>query len=156
MSFADNATAVGGYAPSWTEVRFTVTPARPVPGVGGGPLTLAGVREFSGGGYTQEGVNTVYASNGTGLAVKITRGRQKPNEVSLKLDPETYRNIWAKVAKAGLFNFQMQLISASGTTSSVETYEGCTDTGLEPQVPNDGSPVEKTVKFMATRYVPPK
>lgn len=148
MSFLDNATATGSYAPDWKALRFEVL-------IGGvTAVRLVGVREQSGGGYAQEGVNHVYDASGSGLAAKITSGRQKPNEVTLKLDPVTYTNIWVPYVIGRLFGFKVTKVGAVLVASTSDLYEGCTDGGMDPESPNDGNPLAQTVKFTATRFIP--
>lgn len=154
MSFADNSTATGGYAPSWTELRFEIVPKGIAAGLGA--RRIRGVREFTGGGYTIEGVTHVYDASGSGKPAKITRGRQKPNELTLKLDPETYRQHVAPLLAKGLIDLKLTLVGAAGVLSTTEVYEDCTDAGMDPVMPNDGNPIERTIKLMATNYIPGK
>jgi hypothetical protein len=155
--FFDNASAVGGYAPSWVDVRLTIIPKGKNAGVG--PLRLRGGRELSGSGYSKEGVTHVYDASGTGEPAKITKGRMKPNEVSLTLDPESYRNGYLRYCAgpdADLFDFQVQTVGANGIPSTSKTYVDCTDTGLDDQTPNDGNPLQSLVKFMPRTINLPK
>jgi hypothetical protein len=148
MSILDNATGSGDFAPDFKSLRFEVT-------IGGvTSVRLIGVREQTGGGYAVEGVTHVYDASGSGEPANITSGRKKPNEVTLKLDPLTYTNVWVPFVVGRRFDFKVTTVGAASIASTSDVYEGCTDGGMEPENANDGTPIARTVKFMATRFIP--
>lgn len=148
MSDFDNAVGTGDFAPDFKALRFEVT-------IGGvTAVRLIGVREQSGGGYTVEGVTHVYDASGSGEPANITTGRRKPNEVTLKLDPTTYTNVWVPFVVGKKFDFKVTTVGAASIASTSDVYEACTDGGMEPENANDGTPIARNVKFTATRFRP--
>jgi hypothetical protein len=153
--FADSQVATGGYAVAWTSLRFSITPL-------GGPranqqLRLIGVRKMSGKGMTIEGVNLVWGADGSGQALKITEGRENPDEITIGLDPLTYANVVkpsvrnSVTGRKYLFNFAVQKVDASGTYTSTEVSYQCTMTGASDDTPEGGDPHETQFKFKPTR-----
>lgn len=151
--FSDQSVAVGGFAVAWDSVRFTITPTE-------GPkknqrLTLAGVWGISGMGFAKEGVSLVYVADGTGIAKKITYGREKPNEISLKLDPLVFQNVVGPAVcppktRGYKFNFEVQHVDPAGAVTYSKRWTGCVTTGDDANNPEDGSPHDDTFKFQPT------
>jgi hypothetical protein len=52
------------------------------------------------------------------------------------------------------FDFKVTTVGAAEILSKSDVYEGCAETGMEPDNPNDGNPLARTVKFLATRFIP--
>jgi hypothetical protein len=151
--FVDNAIAAGGFAVEWNSSRHIITPKE-------GPfiltpLQIMGVWGLSGMGFSIEGVGLIYAADGSGQAVKITKGREKPNEVSLKLDPLVYENVVKNaVCPPGiryLFDFQVQHVDPSGLVTFSRSWSDCVVTGCDENTPEDGTPWDGTLKFQPKR-----
>lgn len=152
-TFSDNAYSTGEFTTEWTSSRHTITP---IEGPGKNkPLKLSGVRELSGMGFTQEGVNLQFGSDGSGQAVKITKGREKPNEISLKLDMLVFENtvgamICPKGGKKYRFNYTYQQIDPAGNATFTRSWTGCVVTGNDTDTPSDNEHVD-TLKFQPMR-----
>lgn len=151
--FADQAVAAGGFAVDWNSCRFTITPTEGL--FIGQPLKLEGVWDISGMGFTREGVNLIWTADGTGIARKITKGREKPNEISLKLDPLTNQNVvMPAVSPPKLaprkFNFEVQHVDPAGIVTFSKRFTGCITTGTDAENPSDGTPHADTFKFQPT------
>jgi hypothetical protein len=151
--FVDSAIAAGGFAMEWNQSRHIITPKE-------GPfiltpLQIMGVWGLSGMGVSTEGVGLIYAADGSGQAQKITKGREKPNEVSLKLDPLTYENVVKNaVYPVGFrykFDYMVQHVDPSGLATFSRTWVDCVVTGCDENTPEDGSPWDVTLKFQPTR-----
>ncbi len=151
-SFNDNALSTGGFTTEGTSSRFTIIPTEG-PGANK-PIKFAGVREMSGMGFAQEGVNLVFGSDGSGQAVKITKGREKPNEISLKLDMLVSEFVALPViappGKRYKFNFVYQQVDPAGTATFERRWTGCVVTGSDSDTPADNEHVD-TLKFQPTR-----
>lgn len=153
--FSDNAYSAGDFTTEWTSSRFTITPTEG-PGKNK-PLKLSGVREMSGMGFAQEGVNLVFGADGSGQAVKITKGREAPNEISLKLDMLVFENtvglvVCPRGGKKYRFNFTYQQIDPAGTATFSRSWTGCVVTGVDTDSPADNEHVD-TLKFKPMRRV---
>lgn len=153
QGFTDNAFSAGEFTTEWTSSRFTITPTEG-PGKNK-PLKLSGVREMSGMGFAREGVNLVFGSDGSGKAVKITKGREKPNEISLKLDMLVFQNTVGPVicpvsGQSYKFNFTYQQIDPAGVATFTRSWSGCVTTGDDTDSPPDNEHVD-TFKFQPTK-----
>ncbi len=152
-TFTDNAFSTGDFTTEFTSSRFTITP---IEGPGKNqPMKLSGVREMSGMGFAQEGVNLIFGSDGSGKAVKITKGREKPNEISLKLDMLIFENtvgpmVCPKNGKKYKFNFSYMQVDPAGTATFTRSWTGCTTTGADTDTPADNEHVD-TFKFQPMR-----
>lgn len=134
--FADNATAVGGAAQTWRQLRFEVD-----------GLRLVGVLEHSGLGFSFENVNHVYGADGSGEPIKVTQGRKKPGEVSIKVLPGTYAILSARIT-GRLFRYQVVNVGAGLEPTTTDQMLDCTLTGVEKGTNNDsGTPNDYTIKF---------
>jgi hypothetical protein len=150
--FTDNSYSTGSFTTEWKTARFTITAiAGPYKNK---PIKLGGVREMSGMGFTIEGVNILYGSDGTGLGVKITKGREKPNEISLKLDMLVFQNLIEPAVcprgKAYEFTFVYQQVDESGAQTFSRTWTKCVRTGADTDSPADNEHVD-TFKFQPTK-----
>jgi hypothetical protein len=151
--FSDNAYSAGDFTTEWTSSRFTITP---IEGPGKDrPLKLSGVRAMSGMGFAREGVNLIFGADGSGRAVKITKGREKPNEISLKLDMLVFENtvgpmICPKDGKSHKFNFTYQQIDPAGAVTFARSWTNCATTGGDTDTPEDNEHVD-TFKFQPMR-----
>lgn len=151
--FDDNAATSGGFAVDWNSTRFILTPlSGPKLKT---PMRLAGVYDVTGDGFTREGVNLVYAADGTGQARKITRGREKPDEISLVLDFDTYDSfVEPNICPPGitrLFNFAIQVVDPAGIATRSRLWLQCATTGSTFERPSDGNVHKGTFKFQPTR-----
>lgn len=163
MGFADNAVAAGGTAKSWTNIRFSMTPRdRRAPSFNR-QITLRGLMEISGAGYTQEGVTPVKDASGQNQAVKITVGFKKAKPITVDFDPDTYNDHYRPNARDRatdtpmLFDCTIQVVDeATGETTRSDTFISCVDTDLDFVTPNDGTPVRKKVQITPTRHNPPR
>ncbi len=154
FGFSDNAYSAGDFTAEWTSSRFTITP---IEGPGKNkPIKLSGVWEMSGMGFAQEGVNLIFAADGSGQAVKITKGREAPNEISLKLDPLVLENVVAAfVCPPGRrykFNFTFQQVDPAGVATFTRNWQKCVVTGNDSDTPTDNA-MGDTLKFKPTRRV---
>lgn len=155
IGFSDNAYSAGNFTTEWTSSRFTLTPME---GPGRNrPLKLSGVREMSGMGFAREGVNLVFGADGSGKAVKITKGREAPNEISLKLDMLVFENtvgpfVCPKDGKSYKFNFTYQQVDPAGVATFTRSWSGCVVTGNDTDTPADNEHTD-TLKFKPTRRV---
>lgn len=156
-NFTDNSFSSGNFTTEWTTARFTITVTDPSVGAAAfrnRPIKLSGVRELSGMGFAVEGVNILYGSDGTGLGVKITKGREKPNEISLKLDMLVFQNLIEPAAcprgKAYRFTFVYQQVDESGAQTFSRTWTDCVRTGADTDSPSDNEHVD-TFKFQPKR-----
>lgn len=153
VGFFDNAVSAGDFAAEWTSSRFTITPTQGP--AANQPMKLAGVWELSGMGFAREGVNLVFDASGSGRAVKITKGREVPNEISLKLDPATFENVInvyiCPPGQSHKFNFTFQQVDPAGVATFTRSWTGCVTTGDDSNTPNDGTPHDDTFKFKPTR-----
>ena len=153
MSFTDNVFSTGNFTTEWTTSRFTIIP---IEGPGANqPMRLGGVREMSGMGFAREGVNLVFGSDGSGQAVKITKGREKPNEISLKLDMLVFQNTIGPMVcptggKSHKFNFVYEQVDGAGVASFSRKWTGCVVTGGDTDSPSDNEHVD-TLKFQPSR-----
>lgn len=152
--FIDNAYSTGTFEPEWTSSRHTITPLE-------GPfillpMQLSGVHELSGMGFAQEGVNLVFGSDGSGRAVKITKGREKPNEISMKLDMLVSENVLQpaiapkQTGAKYKFNYVFQQVDPAGLVTFSRTWTGCVVTGMDSDTPPDNAHMD-TIKFQPTR-----
>lgn len=153
MSFADNALSTGDFTTEWRTSRFTIIPVEG-PGTNQ-PMRLSGVREMSGMGFAREGVNLVFGSDGSGQAVKITKGREKPNEISLKLDMLVFQNTVGQMVcpvggRSYKFNFVYEQVDGAGLASFSRKWTGCVVTGGDTDSPSDNEHVD-TLKFQPSR-----
>lgn len=153
MSFADNVFSTGNFTTEWTTSRFTIIPVEG-PGTNQ-PMRLGGVREMSGMGFAREGVNLVFGSDGSGQAVKITKGREKPNEISLKLDMVVFQNTVGPMVcpvggKSYKFNFVYEQVDGAGLASFSRKWTGCVVTGGDTDTPADNEHAD-TLKFQPSR-----
>lgn len=151
--FADQAVAAGGFAVEWNANRFIITPLEGI--FAGQQLRLEGVWTMSGEGFAREGVNLIWPADGTGIAKKVTYGREKPNEISLGLDPLTFQNIVAPAvcpakSRPNRFNFEVQRVDPSGLATYTKRWTGCVVTGDDADTPEDGSAHKDTFKFQPT------
>lgn len=151
--FADQAVAAGGFAVDWNSCRFTITPLEGP--AAGRPLKLEGVWGISGQGFAREGVTLIWPADGTGVAKKVTYGREKPNEISLKLDPLTFHNVLERYvcppkSRGYKFNFEIQHVDPAGVSTYSKRWTGCVTTGDDGNNPEDGSPHDDTFKFQPT------
>jgi hypothetical protein len=152
-TFSDNAFSSGDFTTEWTSSRFTITPTEG-PGKSR-PLKLSGVREMSGMGFAQEGVNLIFGSDGSGKAVKITKGREAPNEITLKLDMLVFQNtvgpqICPLDGKKHKFNFTYQQVDPAGTATFTRNWTGCVITGNDTDSPSDNEHTD-SIKIKPTR-----
>ncbi len=152
-TFLDNAFSVGDFTTEWTSSRHTITPLEG-PGANR-PIKLAGVRELSGMGFAREGVNLIFGSDGSGKAVKITKGREKPNEISLKLDMLVFENtvgpmICPKSGKSYRFNYTYSQVDPAGVATFSRSWTDCVVTGGDTDSPSDNEHVD-TLKFQPKR-----
>lgn len=151
-SFSDNALSTGTFTTEWTSSRHTITPTEGP--FANKPIKLSGVRELSGMGFAQEGVNLLFGSDGSGQAVKITKGREKPNEISLKLDMLVAEFVAllaiAPPGKRYKFNYVYQQVDPAGTATFSRTWTGCVVTGGDTDSPSDNEHVD-TIKFQPMR-----
>ncbi len=150
VGFADNALAAGDFTQEWVTVRFTYTPIEGP--FRNRPIKVAGFWEFSGDGYTREGVTPIYDASGTGEPVKMTKGRFKANECTAKHDPQVWRDIIEpRIAPKGSqpyrFNLTIQKIDPAGVATQTEQRLGCITTGVDYETPNDGNPFSAAHKF---------
>ena len=152
MSFADNVFSTGNFTTEWTTSRFTIIPVEG-PGVNQ-PMRLGGVREMSGMGFAREGVNLVFGSDGSGQAVKITVGREKPNEISLKLDMLVFQNtvgpMVCPVGRSYRFNFVYEQVDPAGLATFSRKWTDCVVTGGDTDSPTDNEHTD-TLKFQPKR-----
>lgn len=154
VSFDDNAFSTGAFATEWTTCRHTIT-ATEGP-FANKPIRLSSVRELSGMGFAQEGVNLLFGSDGSGKAVKITKGREKPNEISMKLDMLVSENVVQPAiapkdsGKKYRFNYVYQQVDPSGTTTFSRKWTSCIVTGVDTDGPGDNEHVD-TIKFQPMR-----
>jgi hypothetical protein len=152
VGFSDNAYSAGDFTAEWTSSRFTITPLEG-PGKNK-PITLSGVWELSGMGFAREGVNLIFNADGSGRAVKITKGREAPNEISMKLDPLTNQNVVAPnvcpVGRSYRFNFVFQQVDPAGVATFERKWTGCVTTGNDSDTPSDNA-MGDTFKFKPTR-----
>jgi hypothetical protein len=152
-SFSDNAYSTGDFTTEWTSARFTITPLEgPAKNK---PLKLSGVREMSGMGFAAEGVNILYGSDGASEGVKITKGRIKPNEITLKLDMLVFENtVGPMVCPIGRtpykFNFTYQQVDPGGVATFTRKWVGCVRTGLDTDTPSDNEHTD-SFKFQPTK-----
>lgn len=154
--FADNATVYSDHAENWNSKRYSITmltgPAR------GRTFTLAGVQEMSGRGVAIENVTPVWAADGTGAPVKLTDGRENPNEVTMTIEKGTYDNIIRKYVIVGKgrnkrrysFDWHAQSVDGAGNAISTETIHKCKTTGWDYNEPNDGTLHNIPFKFKPT------
>jgi len=150
--FADQAVAAGGFAVEWNSLRFIMTPTEGV--FANQQLRLEGVWEMSGEGFAREGVNLIFPADGTGVAKKITKGREKPSEISLGLDPLTMQNVVVPAvcppkSAPRKFNFEVQRVDPAGVTTYSKRWTGCVVTGSDADTSAD-SPHKDTLKFQPT------
>jgi hypothetical protein len=151
--FTDNAYATGDFTTEWTTARWTIIPLEgPSKNK---PLKLSGVREMSGMGFAAEGVNIIYGSDGSGQGVKITKGRIKPNEITLKMDMLVFQNtVGPAVAptngRAYRFNFTYQQVDPAGNATFTRQWFNCVRTGLDTDTPVDNEHAD-SFKFQPTR-----
>ena len=101
------------------------------------------------------GVNLVCGSDGSGQAVTITTGREKPNEISLKLDMLVFQStVGPKVCPVGgksyKFNFVYEQVDGAGLASFSRKWTGCVVTGGDTDSPSDNEHVD-TLKFQPSR-----
>lgn len=152
LGFTDNAFSAGSFTAEWTSCRFTITPLEGPRA--NQPIKLSGVWELTGQGYTREGVNLVYTADGTGQASKITKGRENPNEMSMKLDPLVNENILKPAVsppgRVYRFNFTMQVVDPAGAATFTRSWTGCVPTGEDTETPGDNA-MSDTFKFKPTR-----
>lgn len=139
-AFSDNAFSTGNFTTEWTTARFTIVPLEGPSA--NRPLKLSGVREMSGMGFTAEGVNILYGSDGTGEGVKITKGRVKPNEITLKLDMLIFEStVGPSVCPTGRspyrFNMIYQQVDPAGLATFTRKWTNCVRTGLDTDSPSD-------------------
>lgn len=151
-SFSDNAYSAGDFTAEWTSSRFTITPIQgPSKNK---PLKLSGVWEMSGMGFAQEGVNLIFSADGSGQAVKITTGREAPNEISLKMDPLVLQNVVAPMVcppgRRYKFSFVFQQVDPAGFATFERRWTGCVVTGNDSDTPSDNA-MGDTLKFKPTR-----
>lgn len=152
-SFSDNVFSAGSFTTEWTSSRFVITPLEGPSA--NRPLRLSGVREMSGMGFAREGVNLVFGSDGSGRAVKITKGREKPNEISLKLDMLIFENtigpaVCPKGGNSYAFNFVYQQVDPAGVATFTRSWTRCVVTGDDSDTPSDNEHVD-TLKFQPMR-----
>lgn len=152
--FADQGLADGDFAVDWNSCRFILVPLQGLLALQ--EIRLEGVWEISGDGYSREGVNLIWTADGTGVARKITTGREKPNEITLKMDPLTYEYVVKPAvsppnARPRLFNFQIQVVDPVGVMTYSNKYLKCVDTGTDHNRPSDGTPHDGSFKFQPTR-----
>ncbi len=151
-SFSDNAYSAGDFTAEWTSSRFTITPLEGPSA--NKPIKLSGVWELSGMGFAREGVNLIFNSDGSGQAVKITKGREAPNEISMKLDPTVLQNVLlgalCPAGKSYQFNFVFQQVDPAGVASFTRKWTGCVVTGNDSDTPSDNA-MGDTLKFKPTR-----
>lgn len=151
--FADQGVAAGGFAVDWNCCRFRITPLEGP--AANKPLLLMGVWGISGMGLAKEGVTLIWPADGTGVAKKITTGREKPNEISLKLDPATQRNVIERYVvppktRGYKFNFEIQYVDPAGTNTFSRRWTGCVMTGVDSESAEGGEPHADTFKFQPT------
>lgn len=153
MSFADNAFSVGTFTTEWNTSRHTIVPTEG-PGANQ-PIRLSGVIEMSGMGFTREGVNLVFGSDGSGRAMQITKGREKPNEISVKLNMSVANSTVAPVIcpRGGTvykFNYIYEQVDPAGVTSFSYKWTDCIVTGSDSDTPSDNIHAD-TLKFQPKR-----
>lgn len=140
MIAIDQGTAVGGAAQTWRALRFEFD-----------GLRIVGVLEHSGLGFTFEGVSHVYGADGSGEPIKITMGRLKPGEVTIKVLPGTYRAL-QPIIEGRLFDYQVVNVAAGVDPTTIDQLSGCTLTGVEKGTNNDqGTPNDYSIKFTGTK-----
>mgnify|MGYP003658567142 CR=1 FL=1 len=118
-------------------------------------MRLGGVREMSGMGFVREGVNVIYGSDGSGQVVKITIGREKPNEISLKLDMLVFQNTVGPMVcpvggKSYKFNFVYEQVDPAGVATFSRKWSKCATTKGETDSPSDNEHVD-TFGFQPSR-----
>jgi hypothetical protein len=151
--FADNAYSAGDFTAEWTSSRHTITPLEGP--LRGRAIKLSGVWELSGMGFAREGVNLIFSADGSGQAVKITKGRENPNEISMKLDPLTFQNVvepavCPRNGRAFRFNYVFQQVDPAGVATFERSWTGCVSTGTDSDTPSDNA-MGDTFKFKPTR-----
>lgn len=153
VGFLDNAFSTGDFTTEWTSARFTITPLEGPSR--NRPLKLSGVREMSGMGFTTEGVVILYGSDGSGEGVKITKGREKPNEITLKLDMLVFQNtVGPSVCPVGRppyrFNMTYQQVDPAGVATFTRKWVNCVRTGADTDTPADNEHTD-SFKFQPMR-----
>lgn len=153
--FADSSIATGGFAVAWTSLRFSLQLLGGP--FAGPPLRLVGVKTMSGLGVTIEGVNLVWGADGSGQALKITQGRENPDEITWGCDPDTLDTVILPRVRSPqngrkyLFNATVQKVDSAGVSTRSRVLYGCTLTGFSEETPEGGDPHTYSFKFKPTR-----